>query len=134
MVIPQRRKPEAPLSISVDGSDPAAPAIRVSGDLAFTTAGPLRAAVERLLAERPARLVFDFADLLFIDSTGLSVIVHAWQQGQQGGTTIALRDSPPFLENVLNITGVTSLLARPQAGARVEQPTAGGVGDASASA
>lgn len=52
MVVPQRSKPEAtPLSISVDRSDPGAPAIKVGGDLAFTTAAPLRAEVDRLLAE-----------------------------------------------------------------------------------
>ena len=135
MVVSRRRKPEAsPLSISVDRSDPGAPAIKVGGDLAFTTAGPLRAEVDRLLAEGPPTLVLDFGDLLFIDSTGLSVIVHAWREGQQGGTAIRLAGTPRFLETILDMTGVTGLLARPPAGARRERPTTGNVRDASASA
>ena len=114
MVVPQRSKPEAtPLSISVDRSNPGAPAIKVGGDLAFTTAAPLRAEVDRLLAEDPRTLVLDFGDLLFIDSTGLSVIVHAWREGQQNGTVIRLRDTPRFLETILDMTGITGLLARP---------------------
>ncbi|MFG2167344.1 hypothetical protein [Micromonospora chersina] len=39
MVAPRRNTPEAtPLTISVDRSDPAAPVVKVGGDLAFTTA------------------------------------------------------------------------------------------------
>ncbi|SBT39509.1 anti-sigma B factor antagonist [Micromonospora auratinigra] len=105
----------SPLNISVDRSDPAVPTIRIGGDLAFATAAPLRHEVDRLLAERPRTLRLDFADLIFIDSTGLSVIVHAWREGQQEGTVIALRNVPRFLETILDMTGVTGLLARPQA-------------------
>lgn len=113
MVVPQRIRPEAtPLSISVDRSDPAVPVLGVSGDLAYATATPLRAEVDRLLAGRPATLVFDFADLLFLDSTGLSVIVYAWREGQQAGTRIELRAVPRFLETILDLTGVTGLLDR----------------------
>lgn len=133
MVVSQRRKPEAtPLSISVDRSDPDAPLIKVTGDLAFTTAAPLRAEVDRMLADHPPALVLDFGELLFIDSTGLSVIVHAWREGQQGGTAIRLRDTPRFLETILDMTGVTGLLARPHA--RPELPGAGSARGTSTSA
>ncbi|MFC4147833.1 STAS domain-containing protein [Micromonospora mangrovi] len=124
-MVSQRRKPEAtPLSISVDRTDPDAPVVRIGGDLAFTTAAPLRAEVDRLLAETPPAIVLDFADLLFIDSTGLSVIVHAWREGQQGGTAIRLRATPRFLETILDMTGVTGLLARPQPGDRADRSAA----------
>ncbi|MFF3852563.1 STAS domain-containing protein [Micromonospora sp. NPDC002575] len=99
--------------MSIDLTDPGAPLIRVGGDLAFTTAAPLRHEVDRQLAERPAVLVLDFADLQFIDSTGLSVIVHAWREGQQSGTVLRLCSTPRFLDTILDMTGVTGLLARP---------------------
>ncbi|MEU4482680.1 STAS domain-containing protein [Micromonospora sp. NPDC023966] len=111
-----------PLTISVDRSDPVAPVIRAGGELAFTTAAPLRAEVDRLLAEGPRTLVLNFRDLLFIDSTGLSVIVHAWRQGQEGGTEIQLRETPRFLATILDMTGVTGLLTRPQPTGRSERP------------
>ncbi|WP_243707823.1 STAS domain-containing protein [Micromonospora sp. KC606] len=120
------RKPEAtPLSVYVDRSDPHAPVISVGGDLAFTTAGPLRAEIDRALGERPAAIVLDFADLLFIDSTGLSVIVHAWREGQQCGTTLRLRSTPRFLDTILDMTGVAGLLARPLAAPGVERSGTG---------
>ncbi|WP_436971215.1 STAS domain-containing protein [Micromonospora chersina] len=120
---PRRNTPEAtPLTISLDRSDPAAPVVKVGGDLAFTTAAPLRAEVDRLLAEHPATLVLDFGDLLFIDSTGLSVIVHAWREGQRGGTAILLREPPRFLTTILDMTGVTGLLSRPRPEGRSGRP------------
>ncbi|MEW2384213.1 STAS domain-containing protein [Micromonospora sp. NPDC047707] len=118
------------MSMTVDRSDPDAPLIRVAGDLAYTTAAPLRTEVDRVLAEAPAALVLDFADLRFIDSTGLGVIVHAWREGQAGGTVLELRTVPRFLATILDLTGVTGLLARPitdsgpATGDPAEQPTA----------
>ncbi|MFI9638936.1 STAS domain-containing protein [Micromonospora sp. NPDC051925] len=99
--------------MSVDLADPRSPVISVGGELAFTTSGPLRTEVDRVLTTRPPVIVFDFSDLLFIDSTGLSVIVHAWREGQRAGTLIRLRATPRFLTTILDMTGVTGLLARP---------------------
>ncbi|TDC29155.1 STAS domain-containing protein [Micromonospora sp. KC213] len=111
--------------MSVDRANPEAPVISIGGDLAFTTVEPLRAEVDRALAERPSVIVLDFAQLLFIDSTGLAVIVHAWREGQHCGTTLRLRNIPRFLETILDITGVTGLLARPPAGPGVDHPGTG---------
>ncbi|MEU1756934.1 STAS domain-containing protein [Micromonospora matsumotoense] len=99
--------------MSVDRSDPRSPVISVGGELAYTTSGPLRAEVDRLLTDRPPVIVVDFSGLTFIDSTGLSVIVHAWREGQRAGTLIRLRATPRFLATILDMTGVTGLLARP---------------------
>ncbi|MEU1606611.1 STAS domain-containing protein [Micromonospora matsumotoense] len=99
--------------MSVDRSDPRSPVISVGGELAYTTSGPLRAEVDRVLAGQPPVIVLDFSGLTFIDSTGLSVIVHAWREGQRAGTLIRLRATPRFLETILDMTGVTGLLARP---------------------
>ncbi|WP_320066220.1 STAS domain-containing protein [Micromonospora sp. RTGN7] len=113
-MVPHGRKSEAtPLPLSVDLSDPDAPLVRVGGELTFTTTAPLRHEIDRRLAERPAVLVLDFAELEFIDSSGLSVIVHAWREGQQIGTALRLRSTPRFLDTILDLTGVAGLLARP---------------------
>ncbi|MFF5173441.1 STAS domain-containing protein [Micromonospora sp. NPDC000089] len=133
--MPPGRKPEAtPLTIAVDLADREAPVIRVGGDLAFTTSAPLRTEVDQVLATRPPVLVLDFADLLFLDSTGLSVIVHAWREGQQCGTVVRLRSTPRFLDTILDMTGVTGLLARPLPQPRAGRPPAGSAGRPVASA
>ncbi|MER7459616.1 STAS domain-containing protein [Micromonospora sp. NPDC126480] len=108
-----RNTEPAPLSMTVDRSEPDAPLIRVGGDLAYRTATPLRDEIDRILAGTPPELLLDFADLRFIDSTGLGVIVHAWRESQSGGTVIRLRAVPRFLEAILDMTGISGLLARP---------------------
>ncbi|WP_234588600.1 STAS domain-containing protein [Micromonospora sp. MH99] len=89
------------------------PLIRVGGELAYLTVAPLRAEVDRVLADAPRAVVLDFADLHFMDSSGLGVIVHAWREGQEVGTTLRLRAVPRFLATILDITGVAALLDRP---------------------
>ncbi|GAA2699299.1 STAS domain-containing protein [Micromonospora olivasterospora] len=130
-MVPHWRKPEAaPLTLSVDLAEPRAPVIRVGGDLTFTTAAPLREEVDRRLAEHPQVLVFDFAGLHFIDSTGLSMIVHAWREGQRCGSTVRLRSTPRFLDSILALTGIARLITRPlpdatsAADRRLHPPTA----------
>ncbi|WP_307868342.1 STAS domain-containing protein [Micromonospora sp. C95] len=86
--------------------------IRVVGDLAYTTAAPLRAEIDRTMGTAPTTLELDFGGLQFIDSTGLAVIVHAWREGQQRGIRLRLRAVPRFLGTILDMTGVTGLLAR----------------------
>ncbi|WBB51376.1 STAS domain-containing protein [Verrucosispora sp. WMMA2044] len=86
--------------------------IRVVGDLAYTTAAPLRAEIDRTMGTDPTTLVLDFGGLQFIDSTGLSVIVHAWREAQQRSVRLRLRAVPRFLETILDMTGVTGLLSR----------------------
>ncbi|MFI7607769.1 STAS domain-containing protein [Micromonospora sp. NPDC049366] len=123
IVVPHGRTPETtPLTLTVDRSDPDRPLIRVGGDLAYTTAAPLRDEIDRVLAAKPSVVVLDFADLSFIDSTGLAVIVHAWREGQPGGTGVELRSVPRFLTTILDLTGVTGLLARPTPEAGVSDP------------
>ncbi len=99
--------------MTVDRSDPDTPRIRVGGDLTYTTAGPLRDEIDRILAGSPIALLLDFDDLAFIDSTGLGVIVHAWRESQHRGTVIELRAVPRFLGTILDMTGISGLLARP---------------------
>lgn len=113
-----RRLDATPLNMSVDRSDPATPLIHVGGELAYATASPLQAEVDRIVADAPHAIVLDFADLTFIDSTGLAVIVHTWRAGQEIGAVVRLRSVPRFLETILDITGVATLLGRPLSSTR----------------
>ncbi|MFB9236491.1 STAS domain-containing protein [Plantactinospora siamensis] len=102
----------APLTITADETDPANPTMLVAGDLDFNTAPTLWTEAQALIAPGRHGLILDVAGLRFVDSTGLAVIVQAWQACQQGGIVLELRAVPRFLENILRITGVAELLAR----------------------
>ncbi|GAA4473626.1 STAS domain-containing protein [Phytohabitans houttuyneae] len=101
----------AHLRIAVDASGPSA-VVTVGGDLDYPMADTLGRTIDELLGTGPAAVVVDLAGLTFIDSTGLSVLVHAWRKGIESGTPVRLRGQPPFVAAILDITGISELFAR----------------------
>jgi anti-anti-sigma factor len=83
--------------------------VRPAGELDIGTAPKLERA---LLEDRVAgdRVVLDLADLEFIDSTGLRVIVHAAAAAEQGRWELRLRHGRPAVRRVFEISGVLGAL------------------------
>jgi anti-anti-sigma factor len=83
--------------------------LRPSGELDIGTAPKLERA---LLENRVAgdRIVLDLADLEFIDSTGLRVIVHAAAAAEQGRWELRVRHGRPAVRRVFEISGVLGAL------------------------
>jgi anti-anti-sigma factor len=86
--------------------------VTVAGELDFPAADDLRAEIASAFDRPPATVTVDLGGLTFIDSTGLSVLVHAWRRGNEAGVPVTLRNVPPFAASVLEITGVAELFAR----------------------
>jgi anti-sigma B factor antagonist len=53
------------------------PVIRASGELDLSNVSEVRAVVAEQCELRPAALIFDLSDLLYMDSSGLGVLVGA---------------------------------------------------------
>jgi anti-sigma B factor antagonist len=58
----------------------------------------------------PDELVVDMADVAFIDSSGLSVLVDAFQRGQAAGTQVLLRAPGRSVSLLLGISGLDKVL------------------------
>ena len=99
---------EANLEVSVDATDGDA-RIKVRGDLEFGTAATLRIAFVDAARQGYDRLVVDVAELDFIDSTGLSLLVQAKQRIESEGHTFVLRGPSERVRRVLEISGLTPL-------------------------
>ncbi|HZU73688.1 MAG TPA: STAS domain-containing protein [Acidimicrobiales bacterium] len=69
-------EPGAALRITVR-DDPAGAVIALGGDLDVSNADELAAALDPLLAAKPARLVFDLAELRFMDSSGIAQLLRS---------------------------------------------------------
>jgi anti-anti-sigma factor len=84
--------------------------ITVGGELDFGSAAALRTPLLELAREGRNPVVVDLADLAFIDSSGLSLLVQAKQRLEAGGHRFELRNAPPAVRRVLEIAGLSALL------------------------
>jgi anti-sigma B factor antagonist len=83
--------------------------LRPTGELDIGTAHRLERAL--LEGREPGdRVVLDLADLEFIDSTGLRVIVHAVNAAERGRWELRLRHGPRAVRRVFEISGVLNAL------------------------
>jgi stage II sporulation protein AA (anti-sigma F factor antagonist) len=92
-----------------DGDGDGERVIRLRGELDIESAPDLERV---LLRSRPAgeRVVVDLAELKFMDSTGLRVLLRARAAADEGRWEINLRNVPPTIRRLFDMTGVHAAL------------------------
>ena len=83
--------------------------VKVVGELDLATAPRLREALVDLSKKGARRVTVDLADMEFIDSTGLSVLMAAWKRMRENGGDLALQSPSASAMKVFEITGATRL-------------------------
>lgn len=88
-------------------------AFTVRGELDMNTAPELEQALEGALADDEAAVMLDLSDCEFIDSTGIALIVRAWQklEGDGGKGRFVLCCINHQVRRLLKITGVESSIS-----------------------
>jgi len=97
----------AEFNVEVEELDGGLNAFRISGELDHATAPELRAPLEAAIADGADSFLIDLSDCSFIDSTGLSVIVHARTQvvnEREGRFELCCPDAQ--IRRLLEITGI----------------------------
>ena len=84
--------------------------IRVFGELDLATSPALEQELARVGGEEPPLIVVDLAELEFMDSTGLSVLVRAHQRAEETGQRFGLINSSQQVQRLLTLTGVKDRL------------------------
>ncbi|MGH9016763.1 MAG: STAS domain-containing protein [Acidimicrobiales bacterium] len=84
-----------------------APVITVAGEIDIQTSPQLEKSLQGILEAGSASVFVDLADVTFLDSTGLSVLVGALQRCREAGGSLRLRSPKPNIRRVLEITGLT---------------------------
>ncbi len=100
---------EAPAQAQITIQDPGASdagLLRIAGELDISNVASLEAAVTATLARRPARLILDVAELSFMDSSALAVLVGAAAAVGQ----IHIRNPQPAVRRVIEVTGLGAVL------------------------
>jgi anti-sigma B factor antagonist len=85
--------------------------LEVHGELDLSTAAQLEEPLEESIRAADAAVVIDLADCQFIDSTGIALIVRAWQRidaaagnGGEGGLVLCCQNEQ--VRRVLEVTGL----------------------------
>ena len=79
------------------------------GELDVNTAPELREQLAQLVNDGVRRIVVDLADVSFVDSTALSVLVSALKRLRQADGDLTLASPTPSVRRVFEITGLTRL-------------------------
>ena len=100
---------EATFTLAEDAGSGGERVIWLRGELDIDSAPDLERV---LLRSRPAsqRVVLDLSELEFMDSTGLRVLVRARAVAEDGGWEVVLRDVPPTIRRLFDMTGVHGAL------------------------
>ncbi len=84
--------------------------VRLQGELDMATSPRLSEALSTALgARRP--VVVDLADLTFIDSTGIAVLLEARRGAKESGVSLVVRSPNRPVLKALRLTGVDRILA-----------------------
>jgi anti-sigma B factor antagonist len=98
----------APFTVEIEQLDGEVRAFNLRGELDHATAPELREPLENAIDEGGRSFLIDLSDCSFIDSTGLSVIVHArsrvMDEGERGRFEICCPDAQ--IRRLLEITGI----------------------------
>jgi anti-sigma B factor antagonist len=90
-------------------------AFTVRGELDVSTAPQLEERLEDALADSTASIMLDLSECEFIDSTGIALIVRAWQRldrsGGEGQGRLVLCSHNHQVRRLLKITGVESSIS-----------------------
>ncbi len=89
----------------------AAPVLVVHGEIDVSTAPELHARLRDLVEQGHAVVIVDLSDVLFVDSTALSVLVSARAQQRERGGDLRLVITEPRVLKVFAITGLHDLFS-----------------------
>ncbi|MGN9808325.1 STAS domain-containing protein [Micromonospora sp. BQ11] len=97
--------------MDVGNVDPGRVTLRPTGEVDLSTVDDFDAALTEALG-RPglAEVVVDLADVDFLDSSGVRVLVQGVTRARQRGVTLRVTDPQPLVARVLRITAVGPML------------------------
>ncbi len=98
----------ASVEFVVEGNDQKL-TVKVIGEIVADTCNELRETVIELSGRKPAQIILDFAQLSFIDTSGLGVLVGLRTHLKARGVTIGLANLQPRVKHVFQLTQISKL-------------------------
>lgn len=101
----------APFQASASEIDGGIRLLEVDGELDLSTATQLEGPLEEAVGSTAAAVLIDLSNCTFIDSTGIALVVRAWQRvdaaagnGGEGGLVLCCQNEQ--VRRVLEVTGL----------------------------
>jgi anti-anti-sigma factor len=82
---------------------------RLTGEIDFTSSGPVQATLMAMILPGGGAVVADLSRITFLDSSGLGVLVQAYRTATERDTRFAVVVSPP-VRKLLHLTGLDTVL------------------------
>ncbi|MET8944696.1 STAS domain-containing protein [Streptomyces sp. NPDC004542] len=100
---------EGTLAISTH-THPAGPVVlRLAGELDHYTGPSLRRAVEDVLRSPGTGIVADLSDLVYCDSTGMTVIITAYHRAQAAGSSFSVGGLSAVMTQLFRVAGLDQI-------------------------
>lgn len=98
----------APFEVKVGDIEQGVRTISVRGELDLSTAPELEGPLNQALESGEGSVLIDLSECEFIDSTGIALIVRAWQRLESGenGRALVICSQNDQVRRVLEITGL----------------------------
>lgn len=80
--------------------------VAAAGEIDFTTAERFRTGLYTAINRNYPRILVDMGGVLFMDSSGISILIHAQRRAQAAGATLTVINCQPPIRQVLEVTGV----------------------------
>jgi anti-sigma B factor antagonist len=118
-------EPGSDFQLAIWQRDSQSVTVVLSGELDLASAPKLRSGLADLVANGIRHVIVDLANLRFIDSTGIGILVTDLKRLVAEGGSMAVRNVGPRAYRVFEVTGLVELLSvTPLA---LEAPTVSGV-------
>jgi len=102
----EEESPVQPLQVNARSHD-GRTVVKLRGELDIANAEDLRQKLTTARQELGEQVVLDLADLEFMDSHGLSVIIHCYKAATAAGGGLTLAAPRPIVRRTLEVTGLT---------------------------
>jgi anti-sigma B factor antagonist len=95
------------VAVSSHMPNPSPPVVRLAGVLDETAAARARELLDEALAQWPAVLIVDLADVRFLDAAGVNVLAGAARTAAAQRTSLRVLAPRASVRRVLDLTGLT---------------------------
>ncbi len=86
--------------------------VGLAGELDECAAGEVRERLDEIVSGSYGRIVFDLAELNFMDSTGIGVLIGRYKKLKARGIPVLLSSPTRSVDRVLSLTGIYEIMPK----------------------